>query len=144
MGDINGSYQRNATGTEAENRSRTSVQYTTSAVKAGEEITVPFEVSDIKNIKVYKWLWFLTTINSNSEVWLPVQPMWVMTIYTLLTPLLMSWADNRKDGENSGKIVWFDFCGQARYGSRRMVQYQRPNPKIRSIYRKMKTSMLHL
>ena len=68
VGDINGSYQRNATGTEAENRSRTSVQYTTSAVKAGEEITVPFEVSDIKNIAGLQMAMILTTINSNSEV----------------------------------------------------------------------------
>ena len=46
VGDVNASFQNAKSNIVAENRSKNTIHYTTTALKAGQEISVPFEVSD--------------------------------------------------------------------------------------------------
>ena len=113
VGDINGSYQRNVNGTEADNRSRNTIQYTTAAVKAGEEITIPFEVADVKNVSGLQ----LAMVFDDSKLEFKGVASGSANvsdddIYLMDNSLLMSWVDNRKETEFNGKLFGLTFVAK--------------------------------
>lgn len=113
VGDINGSYQRNVNGTEADNRSRNTIQYTTAAVKAGEEITIPFEVSDVKNVSGLQ----LAMVFDDSKLEFKGVAAGSANvsdddIYLMDNSLLMSWVDSRKETEFNGKLFGLTFVAK--------------------------------
>ncbi|MBK8700425.1 MAG: T9SS type A sorting domain-containing protein [Saprospiraceae bacterium] len=104
VGDINGSYQRYAN-TEAENRNRIAIQYTVNGIKAGEEIRVPFEINDGRQIA---GLQMSMIFDDNKLEFVGVEPgvanLSDDDIYLSDNNILISWADNRQQAETSSKL----------------------------------------
>ncbi|MBK7223268.1 MAG: T9SS type A sorting domain-containing protein [Saprospiraceae bacterium] len=113
VGDINASYQRNAQSNEAENRTRTSMMYAATALKAGESITVPFEVAEAKNIAGIQ---FSMVFDQDKFEFKGIEQgaanVTEDDIYVVDNTLLMSWANSKKYNEENGKLFGLTFVAK--------------------------------